>query len=121
MNLTLIVAAIVGALAFGSAWKIQGWRADAADKARIEAELELASQRAVQADTASASHEKDKATVRVQFQTIYRDVEHVVEKPVYRNVCLDDDGLRLIASAISGPAPAASEPAPAVPASGASR
>ena len=38
----------------------------------------------------------------------------MVEKPVYRDVCFDDDGLRLIGAAISGHS-AASEPAPAVP------
>lgn len=115
MNLTLVAAALSAALAFGAAWKIQGWRADAADKARIEAQIELASAREKQADTASAGHEKDKAAVRVQFQTVYRDVEKTIEKPVYRNVCFDDDGLQQLASAIAGPAPAASEPAPAVP------
>lgn len=114
MNVTLIAAAIAGALGFGAAWQAQSWRFDAAEKARIEAELEVASMRAVQSDTASASHEKDKAEVQIQFRTIIKEVDRVVEKAVYRNVCLDSDGLRILTDAIGNPA-APSEPAPVVP------
>lgn len=66
------------------------------------------------ADKAAAGHERDKEQIRTEFLTITQEVEHVVEKPVYRDMCFDDDGLRLIGAAI-GRRPAASEPAPALP------
>lgn len=65
-------------------------------------------------DVAAAGHEADKTKLRTQFKTIIQEVDRVVEKPVYLNNCIDDDGLRIIRAAIATPA-AASEPAPAVP------
>ena len=35
-------------------------------------------------------------------KVLYKQVEKVITRDVYRNVCLDDDGLRLINEAISG-------------------
>ena len=32
----------------------------------------------------------------------YVEVQKIVEKPIYHNVCLDDDGLQLINEAVSG-------------------
>lgn len=67
-------------------------------------------------DMAAANHEADKAQIGAQIKTIIKEVDRVVEKPVYRDtVCFDDDGLRLIRAAIASDAAAASEPAPAVP------
>ena len=39
MNPQLIIATIIAALSFGSAWKIQDWRMDAKEKERAEQEL----------------------------------------------------------------------------------
>ncbi len=71
-------------------------------------------------DVAASGHEKDKVQIRTEFLTITEEVERVVEKPFYvaSEQCLDDDGLRQLATAI-GPRGAASEPARAVPGSGA--
>lgn len=71
-------------------------------------------------DVAAVGHETDKAKIRTEFRTITQEVERVVEKPVYRNICFDDDGLRLIAAA-TGRSEGASEPAPAVPGPGATK
>ena len=108
-------ALLAAALAFGSAWKVQSWRWAAADAERIAAEQENQRLRARTADKASEGHEADKEEARVEFKTIYQDVERIVERPVYRNVCLDADGLRRLTDAIAGPDRAAIEPAPAVP------
>jgi hypothetical protein len=69
-------------------------------------------------DVASVGHETDKAKIRTEFLTITEEVERVVEKPVYRDICFDDDGLRLITRAIGRGAPPG-EPSPAVPGSAA--
>lgn len=65
-------------------------------------------------DTAAERHEKVKAEIQVRYQTITKEVQYVVEKPVYRNICLDDDGLRLIREQLAGPSAAASQPARSV-------
>ena len=65
-------------------------------------------------DKAAAGFEADKTKIRTQFLTITKEVERVTQSPVYSNICVDDDGLRLIATAIN-PAAAAGQPAPAVP------
>lgn len=109
---TAIVAAV---LAFSSAWKVQNWRHDAQDKARMEAEQETQRLRARVADKASEGHEQFKEKERVEYQTIVETVERIVDRPVYRNVCFDADGLRQLNAAITGRQPAASEPTPAVP------
>lgn len=115
MRLAAISAAVAAVLSFGAAWKIQAWRWSAADAERLRAEQLAAEQRARQADAASAGHEKDRTQARVQFQTIYRDVDRVVEKPIYRNVCIDADGMRQLARAVGVAEPAASEPSRALP------
>lgn len=107
----LVVGALLGAWA---GWEVQGWRKDAAI-ADIEREQQRAKDaQAGKADQASSDHAQNAETIRAEAQIIIREVPRVVEKPVYRNVCIDPDGLRLIGRAIRG-AGGASEPAPAVP------
>jgi hypothetical protein len=115
------VALIAAAAASFGAWQVQSWRYGAREAERLEAQREATRFNTKAADTASASHEADRVEIRTEFVTITQEVERVVEKPVYRNVCIDADGLRQLERAIGGPARAASEPAPAVPRSDAPR
>ena len=66
-------------------------------------------------DTAAVKHEQFKTRVELREIEILKEVDRVVEKPVYSNVCVDDDGLRIIAADIAA-RHAASQPAPTVPA-----
>jgi hypothetical protein len=112
----VIVGAIIGAGLAGAtgAWKVQNWRHDAMEKERIEAAQETARLRARVADTASVSHEDFKEKERVVYQVITQTVDKIIERPVYRNVCLDADGLRSLNDAIRGSNTGTSKPAPAV-------
>lgn len=118
----LIAAALIAGLALGgtAAWRVQTSRWAAADAQRLEVEREARRGLARAADGAAQRHETTRAAIRAQQQIISREVERVVESPVYRDVCLDADGLRLVAAAI-GAAASAGQPAPAVPASAAAR
>jgi len=111
----LIVGAVAAAVAFGSGWTAQGWRRDSAELARIEDAAELVRLRARKADTAAATHEVFKERERVVYQTITETVDRIVERPVYRNVCLDASGLRVLSDAIHGGAGDTGKPATAVP------
>ena len=49
-----------------------------------------------QAQKVSEDYEQSKETERVKTETITRTVQKIVERPIYINTCLDDDGVRLI-------------------------
>ncbi|MDK1683461.1 hypothetical protein [Acinetobacter terrestris] len=48
------------------------------------------------AQKAGEDYEQTKETERVRTETITREVQKIVERPVYINTCIDDDGVRLI-------------------------
>ena len=93
---TLIAAAVVATLSFGAGWQTQAWRCDAKDKARIDAVAKAQKDKAAIADTASTSYEAKKEEVRIKYVRTTKVVEKLVERPIYRNVCLDADGLKAI-------------------------
>lgn len=115
MSLYIYAAVAIGAAAAvaGGTWKVQDWRYGAKETARLEAEAEHRRMDAKRIDTAAAGHEGDKREIIVQWKTITKEVDRVVEKPVYRDMCFDDDGMRVLREAIA-PTPA-SEPPGAVP------
>jgi hypothetical protein len=98
----LAVALISAALSGAGVYRVQEWRYAALDKQRIEAAAEKQRMDEKRIDAAAVGHEKDKAGIRTVFRTITKEVAHVVEKPAYRNVCLDSDGLRVLSTAIHG-------------------
>lgn len=50
----------------------------------------------------SAAYQVQKAAREQKERVRYVQVQKIVEKPVYRNVCLDADGLRELNAAIDG-------------------
>jgi len=112
----LAAALVAGAIAFAGGWKVQQWRWDSAELARVERERESQRMRERAAAGASERFEQQRETVRVIYEAIDKGTREIVERPVYRNVCLDDDGLRQLNAAIErtghpgepqGPVPAA--------------
>ena len=101
MQLTIIAVALAGVLAFGSAWKIQDWRFDAKEKERLEQVQEAKQMREKQISAASANYEKKKEVTRVKYVKVIEEVEKIVDRPVYKNICLDEDGIKLINEGIT--------------------
>lgn len=119
MSAWIATAALLAAVlaGFGAGWQAQAWRWRAADAERLEGERESERHAARVADGAATGHEQARERIRVERQVVEREVERIVDRPVYRDgVCLDADGLRLVAAA-AGAASAAGQPAPALPAS----
>lgn len=112
-KLILLLAMALAGFAAGVKWQV-GIVA-ARDLKAVQDNARTQILRADRADQAADRHEKSKAAIEVRYQTIEKEVQRVVEKPVYRNICLDDDGLRLVRDALAGPASAASQPAGSVP------
>lgn len=97
-------------LAFLAGWLVKGWHQDS---------LELVAANAAQtAQEAANKREFDQAMALQGWlakhaqntREIVRETVKLVDRPVYHNVCLDDDGLRLANAAKN----ASGEPAPAV-------
>ena len=111
MIYTHAAAALVAlAMGFTGGWQVRAWKAGQDDAERLQAQAQAAQAGAARADAAAAGHETVRAGLQQQRRVLIQEVERVVEKPVYRDVCLDADGLRIIAAA-AGAAPAASQPA----------
>ena len=109
------VCAVAFAAGGAASWKVQEWRHGAKEADRLESVAENKRMNERAADQGATAHEADRAKIRTQFITITKEAERVIlEKPVYRNICLDDDGLHILAGAIDGQQPSG-EPAPAVP------
>ena len=75
-----------------------------------EANREQREKEAAQAGKAAEKLEAKREKAKVIYRTITKEVDRVVERPVYRNVCLDADGLRLARCAIAGTGAAACKP-----------
>ncbi|MDB5975131.1 MAG: hypothetical protein JWR07_1891 [Nevskia sp.] len=112
-QLVIALAIFAAGAAGGVKWHA-GQDAIAEVKARELRESDARQQRKL-GDTAATGHEADKAKIRTEVHTVTVEVEHETEKLVYRNVCIEPDGMRLIERTLGAPRPAASQPAPAVP------
>lgn len=113
----LAAGLVAAAIGFAGGWQAQGWRRDSADLARQQ--KQQADSRALvrQIDKASEGYEADRSSAKTEFTTITKEVERVIEKPVYRNVCIDDDGLRQLERAARSTG-YSGEPPSGMPASG---
>jgi hypothetical protein len=84
-----------------AAWQVQEWRyGSKIAEARIQG-FESGYVQVVENQTVVVgSHVRYVEKVRVEYEVVEKEVERLVERPVYGNQCLDDDGLRVISSAI---------------------
>lgn len=110
-----VAAAVIAVSSFLAGDKWRSGIVAARDLKAVQEVARVQILRADRADQAAERHEKAKASIEVRYETITKEVQHVVEKPVYRNICLDDDGMRVIRDALAtASASAASEPARSV-------
>ena len=114
------ILAAVFATGFGSAWRIQAWHCAAREKAAVEAALTAYKAEATKAAAASATLETKRDAIRERTRTIVKTVDRIVERPVYRNVCIEPDGVRLINDALRPPT-AAGQPDGPLPSTDADR
>ena len=55
-----------------------------------------------QINQVSADYEATKSEQRVQVETVTREVQKIIDRPVYLNHCFDDSGVSAINSLITG-------------------
>lgn len=118
MYAKLGIAIALFAFGFLGGWKIEAWRRDSADLERQNKAVAENIRRDKASYDAGAEHEDFKAKEEIRYVERWRTATKIIERPVYRNVCIDDDGVRLINDAIAGRLPAG-EPLSTVPGSAA--
>jgi hypothetical protein len=98
-----LIAFVIGAIAIAL---VYGYGRKAGEKSvRLEWEQAVRDQREQemnQAGKASTGLENSRAKRQVVTRTITETVEKIIDRPVYRNVCIDADGLCLLNAAING-------------------
>lgn len=109
---TALVAVGVG---FAGGWKTQDWRYGAIEAKRLSAIAEAEKKRDKASYVASVTFEKGRTQVETRYQTITETIEKIVDRPIYRNVCLDPDGLQALRNAAAEtatPEPSRTVPTP---------
>lgn len=82
----------------------------------VAAEHDLYVAKADQANQLATELETEKARSHDVYHTIETQIPKFIDRPVYTNVCIDDDGLLNINAALSGRLPAGARvPSAAVP------
>lgn len=85
-----------------------------AEVKRVAAAQEITQENERLANGAATGFETDRTKNETRTRIITVEVEKIIDRPVYRAVCLDADGLQLIAAAIQRRDPA-SQPGHALP------
>ena len=80
---------------------------EAARVTRLESEARISK--------AAEELERVRQQRKVVYRTITRSVDKIVDRPIYRNTCLDADGVQLANDALLGRSPTAGKPPAAVP------
>ena len=94
---THVGAALVGAaVASVSVWQVQSWRFDAVEKVRLQNEAEVRRNNERRTTIAATGLEDDKAKIEVRYRTVVKTVTEFIDRPVYMNTCLDQDGVDAI-------------------------
>lgn len=112
----LIALAILGALA-GIGHSIYSSGFDAAKLECEEAAKRQREEEAAKGNAASTSLEVGNAKAKVVYRIITKNVDKYIDRPVYRNICFDADGLRDANAALVGALAPAGEPDKPLPAS----
>ena len=91
---THVAAGLIGAaVAAASVWQVQAWRFDSKEKQRMEAEAEIRRMNEKRTTIAAEGLEKDKREIEIRYRTVTKTVTEFVDRPVYKNICLDQDGI----------------------------
>lgn len=109
-----VVLGILGTLS-GIAYQIRESGAESVRLEWAEANRVQREKEQKQAQGAAEKKEAGDAKARVVYSQITREVERVVEKPIYHHVCLDPDGMRVARDAILGKITDPAKPDESVP------
>lgn len=97
-QLYIAVAIFLAGLSFGGAgaWKVQAWRQDSAELARVEKTAQEARSQARRMDVAAESFQARQQAADARETEVQPEVLRVITQVRYRDVCLDPDGMRIL-------------------------
>ena len=102
LKLAICAAVIALGLAFGTGWWLRGLQVKAAMVKQTQAQAQADVQQAQRTSTAVQQHAQTKTETEIRYVTTVKEVEKLVERPVYLERCMDDDGLRVLNAQILG-------------------
>ena len=102
MNLTTLLIAGAVVTAFGAGYQVADNVADARQLKILQLEKKRYADLESQYHGASADLERVLSANRTQQTRLTQKVAQIVVRPVYRNACFDDDGLRAANAALTG-------------------
>ncbi|MES2888681.1 MAG: hypothetical protein V4739_11790 [Pseudomonadota bacterium] len=99
-----LVATLLVGVAAGSwgAWQVQNWRQNTNELQRIQRAAKDTARNVEIQDRAVGTYVQEQANAKTIYQRIVVEVDKIVDRPVYRERCFDDDGMRQLGAAISG-------------------
>lgn len=115
--LNVIAAMLLASAASGfiGGWQINSWRHAAALSAEREANQRAINAASQRESAISAQLEKRLADLHANQTVIDRGVIREIQKPVYRTVCIQPDGVRILNAAASGATDTTAESAGEMP------
>lgn len=103
LAMAAIGAFLLASVSFASGYKVEAWHRDSLEvKAQQLADLQI-KQEQTKAVEASAALEKARQDAQEHIRIVTQTVDKIITRPVYRNVCLDADGLSAASLALQGP------------------
>lgn len=110
LKLAICAAVIALGLAFGAGWWLRGLQVKATTVDQTKAQAQADVQQAQRASGAVQQHAQAQVKTEIRYVTVTKEVEKLVERPVYLQQCLDDDGLRALNAQILGADSPGAEP-----------
>ncbi|WP_342595474.1 hypothetical protein AAGT95_02915 [Salinicola lusitanus] len=110
------LAVVAGlAIAAGTGWLARGWFEDA-QRLTEERAARLVADAAMAREAGIAGVVEDRlAELDANERVIDRGIIREIQQPIYRNVCLGDNAVRLLNDAAAGRAPESTEPQAQMP------
>lgn len=93
---SLLELAIVAGLGVATGWTVHGWQVDAADLAAERAAKVIVDRTNVRDAGIATRLESALLDVQANKSVIDRGIIREIQSPIYRNVCLGDDVVRLL-------------------------
>lgn len=91
----VLIVCAVAVLDYGQQQYVRGYNAAIAE---VQAAAE---KQQAKIDTQAEQYENQKAENLEKEKVRYVEIQKIIRQPVYRNVCIDDDGLRTINEAVA--------------------
>lgn len=101
-QIKIIAALLFAAVCFGAGWRVKAAFVAERDLAVVEAKQEFIDAYRKEEGKSAALFEDKLKELKANEKTIEYERIKIVDRPVYRNECLDDDGLHLIEGARTG-------------------